>query len=85
MDDSIADRIELQDQITQLPIKNLLSLNEFLNLEDETIIDIDSDIFATIVEHYSVDKPSEDEESSDEEIKEVDIVEALRAIETVKL
>ena len=56
-----------------------------MNLEDETTIDIDDDIFATVVEHYSVDKPGEDEESSDEEVEGVDTVEALRAIETVKL
>jgi hypothetical protein len=37
MNNKSADRIELRDQIAQLPIENLLSLDEFLNPEDETI------------------------------------------------
>jgi hypothetical protein len=45
--DNSTDRIELQDQITQLPIENLLSLNESLNPEDETIVDKDEDIFTS--------------------------------------
>jgi hypothetical protein len=57
VDDGIADQIELQDQIIQLPIEDLLSLDEFLNPEDETIIDTDDDIFMTMIEHYSVNKP----------------------------
>jgi hypothetical protein len=52
VDDGSADRIELQDQITQLPIKNLLSLDEFLNPEDEIIVDKDEDIFISVVNHY---------------------------------
>jgi hypothetical protein len=54
VDDSM-DRAELRDQITQLLIKSPLSLDEFLNPEDELIIDKDSDIFAAIVECYSID------------------------------
>jgi hypothetical protein len=87
VDDSITEHIELQDQITQLLIENPLSLNEFLTPEDETVIDNDSDIFTSIVEHYSTDKPGQEEQSSDEEeeVKEVDTAKALKAIETVKL
>jgi hypothetical protein len=86
VDDGSADRIELQDQIAQLPIENLLSLDEFLNPEDETIVDEDEDIFISVVNHYAVAELSEEEESSDEEeVKEVDTAEALRAVETVKM
>jgi hypothetical protein len=87
VDDSIAERIELQDQITQLRIENPLSLDEFLNPEDETVVNEDGDIFASVVEPYSADKPGEEVQSSgeEEEVKEVDTAKALKAIETVKL
>jgi hypothetical protein len=86
VDDGSADRIELQDQIAQLPIKDPLSLDEFLNPEDETIVDEDEDIFTSVVNNYSVDRLGEEEESSDEEeVEEVDTDEALRAVETVKM
>jgi hypothetical protein len=86
VDDGSANRIELQDQIAQLLIKDPLSLDEFLNLEDETIVDEDKDIFTSVVNNYSVDRSGKEEESSDEEeVKEVDTAEALRAVETVKM
>src|SRR3981081_2478381 len=40
MDDR-TNRAELQDQIAQLPIESTLPLDEFLNPEDETIVDED--------------------------------------------
>ena len=76
VDDGSADRIELRDQIAQLPIENPLSLDEFLNPEDEIIVDEDEDIFTSVVDHYAVISPGEEEESSDEEVKEVDTAEA---------
>ena len=63
-DNQAAERAELQAQIAQLPIENPLPLNEFLNPNDETVLDEDEDIFASVVEHYSVDKPGEESESS---------------------
>jgi hypothetical protein len=84
VDDGSADRIELRDQIAQLPIENPLSLDEFLNPEDEIIVDEEEDIFTSVVNHYG--RPGEEEESSDEEeVEEVDTAEALRAIERVKM
>jgi hypothetical protein len=86
--DDRTDRAELRDQIAQLPIESLLPLDEFLNLEDETIVDEDSDIFAAVVECCSVDQPGEEEESSDEEEEEVEQIEdaeALRMVERLKL
>jgi hypothetical protein len=47
--DDGTDRIELQDQIAQLPIENPLPLDEFLNPEDKTILDEEGDIFEAIV------------------------------------
>jgi hypothetical protein len=86
VDDMSTDRIELQHQIVQLPIKNPLSLDEFLNPEDEMIIEEEEDIFEAIVDRYTITKSVEEDESSEEEnIKEVDTAEALRAIETVKM
>ena len=79
VDDRSANRIKLRDQITQLPIENPLSLNKFLNPEDETIVNKDEDIFVSVVNHYASARPGEEEESSDEEeVKEVDITEAVR-------
>ena len=76
VDDRSADRIEIRDQIVLLLIENLLSFDEFLNPEDETIVDEDEDIFISVVDHYAVVSPGEEEESSDEEVKEVDTAEA---------
>jgi hypothetical protein len=59
-------------------------LNEFLNPANETIVDADDNIFVSVVDHYSVDKPGEESESSDEEVEEVDRAEALRCVEIVK-
>jgi hypothetical protein len=52
--DDRTDRAELQDQIAQLPTESPLSLDQFLNPKDETIVNKDSDIFAVIVKCYSV-------------------------------
>jgi hypothetical protein len=84
-DDEAAERAELQEQIVQLLIENPLSLNEFLNPADETVIDKDDDIFISVVDYYSINKLGEESESSDEEVEEVDTAEGLRCIETVKL
>jgi hypothetical protein len=85
-DNSAAERAELQAQIASLLIKDPLSLNEFLNPESETILDEDSDIFALVVEHYSVDKEGDESYESDiEEVEKVPTTEALRCLEIVKL
>jgi hypothetical protein len=81
-----ANQIELRDQIAQLPIENLLSLNEFLNLEDKSIVNKDQDIFTSVVDHYVIVSLGEKEESSDKkELKKVDTAEALKAVKTVKI
>jgi hypothetical protein len=84
--DDRTDRADLQDQIAQLPIENPLSLDEFLNPKDETILDEEGDIFEAIVAAYSSNQADEEGESSDEEeVKQVKDNAALRAIEKVKL
>jgi hypothetical protein len=84
--DDRTDRVDLQNQIAQLPIENPLPLDEFLNPEDETILDEEDDIFEAIVAAYSSNQADEEGESSDEEeVKQVEDDVALRAIETVKL
>ena len=75
----------MQAQIAQLPIENLTSLDEFLTPEDETIIDEDGDIFAALVERYSIDMLSVEEESDEEEIEEVTDADALISIERLRL
>jgi hypothetical protein len=86
IDNKSADQIELQDQITQLPIKNRLSFNEFLNPEDETIVNKDEDIFISVINNYVVVSLGEEEELSDkEEVKKVDTAEALKTVKTVKM
>ena len=85
-DNQANERAELQAQITRLLIENPLPLYEFLTLNNETILDEDNDIFESVVEHYSIDLPSDEPESSDEEeIEEVDTAEALRCVELLKL
>jgi hypothetical protein len=51
------------------------------------IINKDEDIFASVVEYYSIDKSGEESESSDKEekLKEIATAEALRCIEILKL
>ena len=85
--DDRTDHIDLQAQIAQLPIKNPLSLDKFLNPKDEAILDKKGDIFDVIIAAYSSCQGDKEEESSDdkEEIKQVEDDKALRAIETVKL
>jgi hypothetical protein len=86
MDNKSADRIKLQDQIIQLPIEDPLSLDEFLNPEDETIVNKDKDIFTSVIDHYVIVSLGEEKKSSDkEEVKKVDITEALKAVKTVKM
>jgi hypothetical protein len=87
--DDKTDRAELRDQIAQLPIESPLPLDEFLNPEDETIVNKDSNIFAVIVKCYSVNQPGEEKESSDkeeeQEVKQIKDAEALRIVERLKL
>ena len=63
VDDRSTDRFELRDQITRLPIENPLSLEKFLNPEEETIVDKDEDIFTAVVNNYTVATVVEEEES----------------------
>jgi hypothetical protein len=82
------DRAELQDQITQLPIKRLFSLNEFLNLKDKATVNKNSNIFVVIIKCYSVNQPGEEEKSSDKEeqkAKQIKDAKELRMIERLKL
>jgi hypothetical protein len=86
IDNKSANQIELRDQIAQLPIENLLSLNEFLNLEDKSIVNKDQDIFTSVVDYYGIVSLGEKEESSDKkELKKVDTAKALKAVKTVKM
>jgi hypothetical protein len=85
MDDK-TDRANLQDQITQLPIKNPLPLDKFLDPEDKAILNKKGDTFEAIVTAYSSNQADEEGESSNKEkVKQVKDDAALRAIETVKL
>jgi hypothetical protein len=86
IDNRSANRIELQDQITQLPIENPFSLDEFLNLEDETIVNKDKDIFISVVDYYVVVSLGKKKESSDKkEVKKVCTTKALKAVKTIKM
>ena len=67
VEDSTEDCIDLRAQIAQLLIKNLLSLNKFLNLEDKTILDKEGDIFDAVVVAYSSNQADKEGESSDKE------------------
>jgi hypothetical protein len=86
IDNKSANKIELQDQITQLPIENPLSLDEYLNLKDETIVNKDKDVFTSVVNHYIVVSLGKKKESSDkEEVKKVYTAKALKAVKTIKM
>ena len=67
VEDSTEDCIDLRAQIAQLLIKNLLSLNKFLNLEDKTILNKEGDIFNAVVVAYSSNQADKEGESSDKE------------------
>jgi hypothetical protein len=67
-------------------IKNLLSLNKFLNLKNETIVNKDKDIFIFVVDYYVIVSLGKKKELSDkEEVKKVDTTKALKAVKTVKM
>ena len=86
-DDEATEQAELQVQITQLLIKNPLSLNEFLTPNNKTVIDIDNNIFESVVEHYSINKLGKESDSSnkEKEVKKVDITKALKYVKLLKL
>jgi hypothetical protein len=85
--DDRTDRAELQDQIAQLLIESSFPLDEFLNLKEETIVNKDDDIFAAVVECYSINKPGKEDESNDEKekVERIEDAEALRIVERLKL
>ncbi|KIM97313.1 hypothetical protein OIDMADRAFT_57937 [Oidiodendron maius Zn] len=56
----------LNDQNMQLPIEGPLPLDEFLNPDDEVTVDEDSDIFAALVENYSVNRQGLEESSGED-------------------
>ena len=81
---------ELQQQIAQLPppstYEERIPLAEFINLENKTIQDKDSDIFEILVGYYSiVDEDDEESEVEEETIAIVLISKALEALDIVKL
>ena len=80
-------RAELEAQITILPgVQDLLSIDKFLEPEQEVIKDDDRDIFKSVVERYSADKEGEEPvEEGDIEVKKVPIKEAIKALEILKL
>jgi hypothetical protein len=80
------DRTELQAQIAQLPIQDPLSLTEFLCPNDEDVVDDDEDVFASVVEHYSVDEMVQgDLSSEEEEVEDVQTADALHCVEKLRL
>lgn len=82
------DRDELQAQIQELPgITDRLSINEFIQPADEIVDDEDQDIFAFVVERYSIEKEGtvDEVEEGDIEIEKILTAEALKALETVRL
>lgn len=92
-DDLGAERAELQEYINALPPpaagQERIPLNEFINPDNETILDDDPDIFATVVERYS--EVQEDDESDREngeeevELEKVPVSKAFDALETLRL
>ena len=87
-DNQQPDRDELQAQIQELPgITNRLSINEFIQPAGEVVDDEDQDIFASVVERYSIENEGtvEEVEEGDIEIEKILTAEALKALETVRL
>lgn len=82
------DQDELQAQIQELPgIADRLSINEFIQPAGEVVDDDDQDIFASVVERYSIENEGtvEEVEEGDSEIENIRTAEALKALETVRL
>jgi hypothetical protein len=66
--------------------KTPLSLNEFLNPENKTIVNKDINIFISVINYYiSVSLDKEKESSNKEKVKKVDTAKALKAVKTVKM
>jgi hypothetical protein len=83
------DLVDLQDQITRLPnIQEPLLINEFIQPADEIVEDEEgSDIFESVLERYTGYKEGEVELIEEEDIEEikVPIIEALKALEVLRL
>jgi hypothetical protein len=92
-DDLRAKQAELQEYINALPPpaegQERIPLNEFINPDNETILDDDLDIFAAVVERYSEvqeDDESDGENGEEEIIQEkVPVSKAFDALETLRL
>ena len=87
-DDQATEQAQLQAQIALLPIETPLSFNEFVNPEDETLIDKDDDIFTSVVKCYNVNKVGkggEDSDLSKDEVEDINTATALQCLEQVKL
>lgn len=68
-DNQQPDQDEMQGQIQELPrITDRLSINEFIQSAGEVFDDEDQDIFASVVERYSIEN-----EGRVEEVEEGDI------------
>lgn len=75
------DRDELQAQIQELSgITDLLSINEFIQPLGEAVDDEERDIFAFMVERYSIEKEGTVEEVEEGEIK----IEKIHTAEALK-
>jgi hypothetical protein len=79
------DRVEIQQQIEQLPFTECIQLDDFLGPQDEDISDEETDIFTSVVEHHSITQESEEEEEEVEEVRVVSHGEALDALNTLRI
>src|SRR5436305_1051097 len=85
-----AQQLELQAQINTLPpptnSEERISLSEYIDPSTEAIVDDDEDIFATVIENYTIEEEgdkSEDENNIEEE--KVSNKEVEELIERLKL
>jgi hypothetical protein len=89
IDEGMAEREALRVQISALPSQDLLSVDEFIELPAEQVVDEDSDIMEAIVAIYGRDE-NEDVEEVEGELEEslpslADAIEALTTLQRFEM
>jgi hypothetical protein len=86
LQDNAAEIEELSAQIARLPGGEAQPIEQFLEPEEERIVDEDGDIFESVIERYTAAEGDDvdDAEEGEEEEKRPSILDAIQAVDTLQ-